>query len=70
MQQSVDAMRVALRVLDAFARRCHSDRADVQELRRLAPPMEYISINEMACTVVEEALKRHRRTRQQSVQRE
>jgi hypothetical protein len=36
------------------------DPSDVQELRRLTPPEDYSSVDNMACTVIQEALERRR----------
>jgi hypothetical protein len=64
MQQSLDAMQVALRVLAAITERRPPRAEDVEELQRIAPKGEYASIDEMACRVVEEGIKRHRAKRQ------
>ena len=66
MQESVDAMRVALRVLAAITGRTPPDPKDVELLRRHAPTNEYESVDDMACAVVEEALKRFRAKREQA----
>ncbi len=63
MQQSVDAMRVGLRVLAALTERRQPLSEDVEQLRRLAPPLMYQSVDEMACAVVEDSIKRHRANR-------
>lgn len=62
MQESVDAMRVALRVLAAITERRPPDPEDVEVVRRHAP-MNTRRIDDMACAVVEEALKRFRAKR-------
>jgi hypothetical protein len=59
MQQSFDAMTTALRVLKAINERRDPDPSDVRELKRLAPFDERLSIDELACRVIENAL-RHR----------
>ena len=60
MQESVDAIRVALRVLAALTEYRNPDPEDVEKLHQLAPPTADASLDEMACAVVEEALKRRR----------
>ncbi len=57
MQQSLADMQVALRVLTAITDRREPDAADVEQLRRLAPPRKYDSLDEMACDVIRLALK-------------
>ena len=60
MQQSVYAMKVALRVLDSLTSRQRPDPADVQELSRYAPASANYSLeslDEVACEVIQQALK-------------
>jgi hypothetical protein len=56
------AMELALRVLSTISvKRNRPDRRDVQELRKLAPGhLANQSTNELACGVIEEAIKKHR----------
>jgi len=63
MQEAVDAMRVALRVLTAITEHRHPDAIDVENLHRLAPEGAYQSLDEVACAVVEKALERARTRR-------
>ena len=56
-------MEVALRVLQAITRRHSPEPADIAELRRLAPLLIDGPLDEMACDVIEQALKRRARLR-------
>jgi hypothetical protein len=60
----VDTLRqtleTALRVLDAFSEHNEPELADVQKLKRLAPLMSLLEdapLDEIACDVIERALK-------------
>jgi hypothetical protein len=62
MQQSVDEMRVALRVLDALTSHQTPDPADVRDLWEQSPvgaKYSLDSLDELACEVIQQAL-RHR----------
>jgi hypothetical protein len=58
MPNSLNAMTVALRVLTALNDRRTPNPADVQELRRLAPLMQNDPLDELACEVVQQAMRR------------
>ncbi|HKE25736.1 MAG TPA: hypothetical protein VKB88_25430 [Bryobacteraceae bacterium] len=65
MQQSVDAMRVALQVLGAITEKREPAWEDIKELYRLAPPKDFMPLDELACAVVEQSLERYRAQREQ-----
>jgi hypothetical protein len=59
MQQSFDSMTTALRVLKAVMEKRHPDAADIAALRDLAVPQpQEIDVDELACEVIQKALKR------------
>jgi hypothetical protein len=62
MDQMRTAMELALRVLSTISvHRIHPTRPDVQKLRELAPGnLANNSTEELACSVIQEAVKRHR----------
>ena len=58
MQQSLDAMRVALRVLTALNDKRQPEASEIATLRQLAGPnFATTSLDELACEVVQNALK-------------
>ena len=57
MQYGLDAMRVALRVLTAITDKRNPDPGDLQELHRLAPLHADASPDELACEVIQKAIK-------------
>ncbi len=57
MQNSLQAMKVALRVLTAVTERTPADEADLAELRRYAPDAANLPPDELACEVIQRALK-------------
>lgn len=59
MQQSLEAMQLALRVLTAVTEKRHPDPEDVAKLRQLAPHAAAKTPDELACEVIQNAL-RHR----------
>jgi outer membrane protein TolC len=63
MQQSMDAMRVALRVLQAITERHLPDAKDLEELKRLAPLPADQPHDELACDVIKQALQRREEIR-------
>jgi hypothetical protein len=63
MQRSVDEIRVALRVLQALTFSRQPDPQDVQELHRIIPAADYDSLDEMACTVIQQALEHRKQVR-------
>jgi hypothetical protein len=60
MQDGDGAMQVALRVLMAITDHTRRNSADVEELRRLAPLLRNAPPDEIACDVIQQALKRRR----------
>lgn len=58
MQQSLRAIQIASRVLTALGDRREPDPQDVYELRRLDPLMGDMPLDELACDVIQQALKR------------
>ena len=65
MQQSLDAMTVALRVLTATTERSVPAREDLDELRRLCPSLAYLPPDDLACEVIQAALKNRAQAREQ-----
>jgi len=64
MEIATEALKTALRVLTATSHRTEPDPADVQELKRLAPLLaDAASLDEMACDVIQQALKRRAEVR-------
>ena len=63
MKTGTDAMAVALRVLDALNSKSAPADADVAELRRLAPLFSHLPVDELACDVIQQALKRREQIR-------
>jgi len=58
MEQSLQAIKIASRVLIALGDRKEPDPADVAELRRLDPLLGDMPLDELACDVIQQALKR------------
>jgi hypothetical protein len=63
MQRSLQEMQVALRVLSALTHGQQPDQPDVDELHRITSAAGCDSLDEMACTVIEQAIKHRRRVR-------
>jgi Tfp pilus assembly protein PilN len=59
MQQSLEAMTTALRVLTALTSKRHPDSADIETLREYVPLLRDEPADKLACEVIEQAL-RHR----------
>jgi len=59
MQPEKDAMKVALRVLTALGEHQEPVQEDIAELRRIAPDRATASVDELACDVIQRAI-RHR----------
>jgi hypothetical protein len=57
MQASLYAMQTALRVLAALTEKRHPDPADVAELRRLDPGQIHLPLDELACDVIQRAIR-------------
>ena len=65
MQQSLEAMQLALRVLTAVTEKRYPDPEDVAQLRQLAPDAAAQTPDELACHVIQSALKQRAAVRQQ-----
>jgi hypothetical protein len=59
MHLAVDALKTALRVLNALASECEPDPQDVDELHRLAPLLADVPLDDLAWDVIRQAMKRH-----------
>ena len=58
MQDSLDAMKLALRVLTALTEHRHLEVDEVATLRALAgPKLQRMPLDELACEVIQAALK-------------
>jgi hypothetical protein len=57
MQTTANAVRTAVRVLNALAVECTPDPADVDELRRLAPGFAGIQLDVLAWEVIPQAAR-------------
>jgi hypothetical protein len=57
MEQGLDAMKTALRVLTAITDRHNPEPADVEELRRWAPLLAALPPDELACDVILQVMK-------------
>jgi hypothetical protein len=58
MENSLAAMKTAMRVLAAVNEKRDPDAADLDELRRLAPLLAALPPDELACDVIKQALQR------------
>ena len=63
MLQSLAAMKTALRVLTALSEKRAPDPADVDTLTNYAPLLWNLSVDELACDVIQQALKRRAESR-------
>jgi hypothetical protein len=66
MQQSLNAMTIALRVLTALTEHQQPDPNDVDELRRLTPLSADADLDELACDVIHRALKHRTEIREET----
>jgi hypothetical protein len=57
MLDSSNAMETALRVLTALTQRARPDPEDVAELRRFAGDGDSTAVDELACDVIQKALR-------------
>jgi hypothetical protein len=58
MQHSLDAMKLAMRVLTTLTEKRHPEADDVAALRALAgPKLQGMPLDELACEVIQAALK-------------
>jgi hypothetical protein len=67
MQQSLEAMQLALRVLTALTEKRYPDPEDLAHLRQLAPDAAAKKPDELACEVIQNALKHRAAVREKSV---
>jgi hypothetical protein len=65
MERTLNAMKVAARVLVALGEHQAPDQADVDELRSLDPLMNDMPLDDLACDVIQQALKRRAELKQQ-----
>jgi hypothetical protein len=63
MQQSLSAMKTALRVLTAITERQVPAREDVEELRQAVPNGSSLPNDELACEAIQIALRRRAEVR-------
>ena len=63
MKPGTAAMQTALRVLGAIADHRRPDPADLDELRQLAPLLANAEVDELACDVIQQAVKRRTEVR-------
>jgi hypothetical protein len=57
MPRSIEAMQLALRVLTALTEKRYPDPEDLAQLRQLAPDAAAKTPDELACEVIQNALK-------------
>jgi hypothetical protein len=65
VQQFLDTMLLALRVLTAINERKNPDPTDVEKLRKLAPEGANRPVDELACEVIQLALKKRSKAAKQ-----
>jgi hypothetical protein len=58
MAQSIEAMQTALRTLTALTEKRDPDAADLDALRTYAPQLAGLPADELACEVIQQALRR------------
>jgi hypothetical protein len=63
MRSTLAAMKTALRVLSALTEKQNPDAHDVEDLRRLAPDCESLALDELACEVIQRALRTREKAR-------
>jgi hypothetical protein len=63
MQESLDAMKLALRVLTALTERRDPDAGDAEALRGLAGDTDNRDLDDLACEVIQKAIKRRDQVR-------
>lgn len=66
MQQSLDMMKTALRVLAAITERRHPNPTDLETLRDYAPCLGKLGPDELACDVIQQAIRKRSRVRDHS----
>lgn len=64
--QNLAAMKTALRVLTAIVERQNPNAVDVEELRQYSPSHPNAPPDELACEVIQEALKKRAAARHKS----
>jgi hypothetical protein len=63
MEQSLEAMTTAVRVLRALNRKQPPDPGDLDYLRQAAPVSAHLPPDELACEVIQQAVKRRTEVR-------
>jgi hypothetical protein len=66
MPDSLAAMKVALRVLAALSEKLPPPSADIEELRRIAPGGDDVPLDDLACEVIQRAVRARAAARRQS----
>lgn len=69
MEQSLYALKTALRVLAAITENADPDPADIEALRFLAPLLADQPLEELACDVIQQAITRRSQIRKQQTAR-
>ena len=59
MDPNFDAMMIAVRVLMALGEKVPPDSGDLDSLRGFAPSEAHLPSDELACEVIQQAIKRH-----------
>jgi hypothetical protein len=62
-QESMAALKTALRVLTAISERHEPDQSDLEELRRYLPLLSQAPIDEVACEVIQQSMRIRARIR-------
>lgn len=57
MNESLAAMKVALRVLATITEKGHPDPADIEKLHQFVPDSNHMNPDELACEVIQVAIK-------------
>lgn len=63
MEKSLAAMQTALRVLTAVTREESPAQSDLDELRKFSPLMQDGPADELACDVIQQAIRRREQVR-------
>jgi hypothetical protein len=57
MEQTIDVIKTAFRVLNAIAGKCDPDPTDIEELRALSPLLADGPPDELACGVIRQMIQ-------------
>jgi hypothetical protein len=58
VQESIEALKTALRVLTAISERTNPEPADIETLKSYAPLLADAPDDELACDVIQQAIRR------------